>query len=228
MSSERKTAIVVGVLFIVATASAVLSGLLLGFTGVPDYLGDISANEARLIGGALLELVMVAAVLGIPVLLFPILKRDSENVARGYLIIRAFEAVVLVGCVFSAVLLLTLGREFAVAGAAAGGHFETLGALLVKTSDWASLIGGQIVFAFTALILNYSLFRSRLIPRLLSGWGLVGVPFMLVGGGLVLFGVVSDSSTIQTALMLPLAVQEMVFALWLIVKGFTPAATASR
>ena len=228
MVSERRTAVVVGVLFIVATGFAVLSGLLSGFLGEPDYLANITANGPRLALTVVFELVMVGAVLAIPVLLYPILKKQSAWAARGYLVARIIEGVVLVGCILSVALLMTLGKEYAAAGAADATQYRTLGTVLYDLANWSSLIGGQLIFAFTALILNVALLRLRLVPRLISIWGLVGVPLMLASALLVLFSVVEDSSALQTALMLPLAVQEIVFAVWIIAKGFNPTSQASQ
>jgi len=122
--------------------------------------------------------------------------------------------------------LVSLSRESASPTTATGSQFQTLEALLRSTREWTTLIGGQLIFSLTALILNWALYRSRLVPRLLSGWGLVGVPLMFAGGVLGVFGAIADSSTTATVLMLPLAVQEMAFAVWLIIKGFNPPVAA--
>ena len=229
MDSNRKIAIIVGVLFIIATGAAVSQFAFRGSLVAPDYLVEIAADEHQVTIAAILDLVMIAAIFSIPVVLFPILRKHSENLARGYLIARIFEAVVLVIGTISLLSLLTLSREFVASGATDASHYQTLGAVLLAACDWTLLIGGQIVFCLTALVLNYSLYQSRLIPRFLSGWGLIGVPLMLASGVLAMFGVVDGAfSTIGTALMLPLAVQEMVFAVWLIAKGFNPSAIASE
>jgi len=227
MNTNRKTAIIVGLLFITATVSAVSQFAFRGSLTAPDYLIEISANENQVIIAAFLDLIMIAAIFSIPVMLFPILKKHNENIARGYVVARVFEAVLLVVGTISLLSLLTLSREFVMAGATDASHYKTLGALLLAACDWTLLIGGQIVFSLTALVLNYSLYQSRLIPRSISVWGLIGVPLMFASGVLVMFGLLSPSSTISTVLMLPLALQEMVFAVWLIVKGFNPSAIAS-
>ena len=171
---------------------------------------------------------MIAAIFAIPVVLFPVLQKHNENLARGYLAARILEGVVLVIGTISLLSLLALSREFVAAGSPDAAHYQTLGALLLEAGDTTLLVGGQIIFSLTALVLNVALYQSRLVPRLLSGWGIVGVPLMLTGGVLTLFGIVGGSfSTIGTVLMAPLAVQEMVVALWLIVKGFNPSAIAS-
>jgi len=90
------------------------------------------------------------------------------------------------------------------------------------------LLGVEFVFSLTALILNYLLFRSKLVPRFISVWGLIGATLLLVSGFLVMFGLSpSPTSAISMLLSLPISVQEMVFAVWLIVKGFNSSAIAT-
>ena len=228
MDSSRKIAIAVGVLFIIATVAGVSQFPFLRALNASDYLSSVSAHGSQVMTAVLLDLIMIGAVFAIPVVLFPILKKHSEGLARGYVVARIFEAAPLVVGVFSTIALLTLSQEFVAAGAPAAPHYPTLGALLLATSDWTLLIGGQVILSLSALILNYGLFRSRLVPRSISGWGLIGVPLMFASGLVVMFGLTESSSTISTALVAPLAVQEMVLAVWLIVKGFNPSAIASE
>ena len=226
MISNRKTATIVGVLFIIATIAGVLSVVLLGpILNSPDYLANISANSTPLIIVVLLDLIMITAIVSIPIFLFPILKMQSKSVALGYVVFRIFEAIPLLFGAIGLLLLLTLSKEFAIAGVMDASYFQTLGTLLLDAGNWPTLIGGQIIFSLTALILNYSFYRSKLIPRWLSGWGLIGVPLMLASGVLGLF--VGTFSSIGTILIIPLALQEMVFAVWLIIKGFNPSAIDS-
>ncbi|MFC2108764.1 DUF4386 domain-containing protein [Candidatus Bipolaricaulota bacterium] len=227
MNSSRKIAIAVGVLFIIATLAGVSQFAFRGSLSAPDYLTQIAAHDGQITFAACLDLIVVGAIFAIPVVLFPILKKHHVHAARGYLVARIFEAVPLVVGTISLLALVILSREFVAAGAPDAAHYTTLGALLLATIDTTLLIGGQIIFSLTALVLNVSLYQSRLVPRFISVWGLLGVPLMFAGGVSILFGLIASSSTIATALVVPLAVQEMVFAVWLIVKGFNPAATAS-
>ena len=111
MESDRRTARLVGGLFIVATVTAVLSTLFVPSLGAAEDLRTFSASWSRVMVGVFLELIMVASVFSIPVLLFPILREHHENIARGYLVVRVFEAVFLVLCVVGLVLLLTLNSS---------------------------------------------------------------------------------------------------------------------
>jgi len=228
MNANRKTAIIVGVLFITATAAGVVGLVFLGsILDAPDYLIKVSANQNQvIIGGALFALIMVAANVGIAVMMFPILKQHKESIALGYFGAIIIYAVAYVVGVISLLSLITLSQEY-VAGAPDASYFQTLGTSLLAAQDWAGLLGANIIFPLGALMFYYSLYQSKLIPRFLSAWGLIGATLMLAAGLLGMFGLISHFSTIFTFLNLPIASQEMFLAVWLIVKGFNPSAIAS-
>jgi hypothetical protein len=221
MDSNRKTAIIVGVLFITATVSSLLSGVFSGSIDDPDYLTAVSANENQVLIGVLLMLALVASVVAIPIVMFPILKKHSESLALGYVGVRIFEGffdVVIYG--IAPLLLLTLSQEFVKAGAPDASYHQTSGALLLAVKDWSHVLE-NFPYGLGALIFNYLLYKSKLIPRWLSVWGLIGATLMLVTGLLRMF----DPSLVYLAL--PILLYEMVLAVWLIVKGFNPSAIAS-
>jgi hypothetical protein len=122
---------------------------------------------------------------------------------------------------------LTLGQGY-VAGASNASYYQPLGALLLALHDWSIWMGTLIFFGLGSLTLNYLLYQPKLVPRFLSVWGLIGAALVLIYGLLGLFSLTPNMiSSVLTILALPIAVQEMVFAVWLIVKGFNPAAIAS-
>jgi len=223
MNTNRKTAIIVGVLFITATFTTILSLVFLGsIPEAPENLINVAENKAQVIIGALLILINCAAVVGIAVMMFPILKKHNENMALGYVGARIIESVILIVLVISILLLLTLSQEYVQAATPDASYFQTFATLLLAASDWSDLIGIQIAFSLSALILNYSLYQSKLLPRFISVWGLIGATLLLASGLLGLFGL-----KIVMLLAPPIAVQEMVLAVWLIVKGFNSSAIAS-
>ena len=222
MNSNRKTAIIVGVLFIVATVSSVIGGLLIeSIIDAPDDLVNVSENENQVLIGVLLELTWAASAVGITVLMFPILKKHNESLALGYVGARIFEGFIATVGAISGLLLITLSQEFVNAVAPDATYFQALGALLLAARDWAWWIGPMLVFALSALIFNYLLYQSKLIPRWLSVWGLIGGTLLLAEGLLGMFDL-----TISAYLAAPIGVQEMVLAAWLIIKGFNPSAIA--
>ena len=223
--NPRKTARIVGVLFIIGTVAGILSFVGMGPQSTPDYLVDVSANGNQVITGALLVLIMGVAIAPIPAMLFPILKKYDESLALGYVVFRAIEVVTYIGIVVSWLLLLTLSQEYVQAGAPDASHYQTIGVLVKAVGEWIDPIL-VIVFSISALILNYVFYRSKLVPRWLSGWGLFGATLHLAEGLLALFGY-PDISVLGVPVYLPIGLQEMVYAVWLIVKGFNPSAIAS-
>ena len=209
-----------GILFITATVAPILTFYFLDSLGSPDYLVNIAANETKIIQGMLIELVWALAVLGIPVMAFPVLKKHNEGLALGFVGFRFIEAVSVMVHSIILIPLLSLSQEYVMAGAPVDSYYLTLGGLLLAARDGAFLMGSGFVWSLSALILNYALLKSKLVPRWLSGWG-------LVGGVLSLTVYLSQifSMPLTDWLFLPIASQEMVFAVWLIVKGFNPTAS---
>ena len=166
-------------------------------------------------------LTLVASVVAIPIMMFPILKKQSESLALGYVGARIFEGFFDAVMAIGLLLLVTLSREFVNAVAPVASYFQTSGALLLALYDWSS-VPENFPYGLGALILNYLLYKSKLIPRWLSVWGLIGATLMLVTGLLRMV----DPSLVYLAL--PILLYEMVLAVWLIVKGFNPSAIASE
>ena len=225
MNSYKRTAIIVGVLFITATVASSLTVVLTGPLNAPDGLINVSANATQLIIGALLLLIDSIAVVVIPIMLFPIFKKHNEALALGYVGARIIEGAIFIVSVISLLLLLTLSQEFVKSGAPDVPYFQTLGTLLLAAHDWAFLLG-LTVFSLGSLVLNYILYQSKLIPRWLSGWGFIGAALTLAASLIPQLGY-SLSSSIDTLMNSPIALQEMVFAVWLIIKGFNSSAIAS-
>ena len=228
MNNNRKTAIIVGVLFIIGTVAGILSVVFTSsILNAPDYLMKVSANENKIIIGALFVLVMGFALAMVPVMMFPIFKKHNEVLALGYVVFRgALETVTYIASVICWLFLLILSQEYVKAGAPDASHFQTLGALLLKGNDSISTIL-VIVFSLGALMLYYLFYQSKLIPRWISGWGFIAILLHLVTGFLILFHLQSPFSTINIVMNLPIFLQEMVMAVWLIGKGFNPSAIAS-
>ncbi|MCW3974950.1 MAG: DUF4386 domain-containing protein [Candidatus Bathyarchaeota archaeon] len=223
MNSSRKTAIIVGVLFITATVAYSLGDFLFNpILRGSDYLTNASENENKVILGAFLVLIDSVAVAGIGVVIYPILKKHNEALALGYAGARIAEGILFTVNVIIILTLLTLSQEFVIAGAPDVFYYQTLGTLLLVAGDWSFLFGFGLAFTLSALILNFVLYQSKLIPRWLSVWGLVGAALLWV-----YYSLQPLSINIVDILFLPIAVQEMVFAVWLIVKGFNPSAIAS-
>jgi len=225
MNSYRKTAIIVGVLFIIATAASFSSSVFLGALDASNYLTSISASENQVLIGMVLELIAAVSAFGTAVMLFPVLKKTMESLALGYVALRLIENIFYIVGALSIPIMLTLGQGY-VAAASNASYYQLLGTLLLALHDWSIWMGTLIFFGLGSLTLNYLLYQSKLVPRFLSVWGLIGAALAFLFGLLSLF-ILTPGFNIFTILAIPIAVQEMVFAVWLIVKGFNPAAIAS-
>ena len=226
-NSYRKTGRIVGIFFITATLAGILGLVFSGPLQAPDYLLDVSENENQVIIAALLSLVMAVAVAGIATSAYPVLKKQNEALALGYVGARIVEGVLFIVTVISWLLLLILSREFVKAGAPDASYFQTIGELLQAVGNWVGPVVLDVaVSPVHYLIFYYLLYRSKLVPRWLSVWGLVGVPLWIAAGVLATFGH-DPTSTTPIILNLPIALNEMVLAVWLIVKGFNPSAIVS-
>jgi len=191
--------------------------------GAPDYLAKASLSEKRVATGALLELINHIAVVGIAVAIYPVLRRFSERLALGYVAARSIEAVLFAIGTMHLLTLVAVSQEFVAAGTPPTSHFQTLGAVLLAGHDWDNAALAFTTFSLGALILNYLLYQARLVPRWLSVWGIVAAALILAARMMVVYSV-ELSSAAQVVFDAPIALQEMTFALWLIVKGFNPAA----
>lgn len=215
MKANRSTAIIVGILFIIGTASGILSAVFTGsILGAPDYLAQVAANEKQMITGAFFILLMGLSLAMVPVMMFPIFKKQNEALALGAVVFRGpLEAATYILMVVSWLLLIVVSQDFVNADAQAASQFQALGAVLLKANEMINPIL-EIVFSLGALMFYTLFYQSRLIPRWLSGWGLIGAVVYLGTGVMALFGI--DMGF----LLALLGLQEMVMALWLIFKGF--------
>jgi hypothetical protein len=228
MNRNRKIAIIAGVLFIIATVASVLGTLFSKpILDATDYLIKISANENRIAIGALFKFIAAAASAGIAISLYPILKKYNQGLALGAVGFRIIEGMLGIAGVICLLLLTTLSQEFVKAGSPDSSYFQTSGVLIVAGRDWMGNVAGLLAFGLGALMYYYIFFQTKLVPRWLSGWGLIGIILIIVVSMLVMFRVIGPMSTTQVVLAVPIGLQEMVLAVWLIVKGFNSSAIAS-
>ena len=221
LRANRKTAITVGVLYIIGTVAGILSLVVTGpILESPDFLLQVSMNPNQIVIGALFVLTMGLALAMVPVMMFPILKSYNEALAVGYVVFRgALEAGTYLLFVIGWLSLPLISAEFIQASAAEASFFQSLGDVVLEAHEQIGHVLA-IVFILGALMFYYVLYQSKLVPRWLSGWGLLAATPYFVSGVLGLFTLPGPMGTIPMVLVLPMAVQEMVLAVWLIVKGF--------
>ena len=229
MDSSKRTARVVGALFITATAAGLLGTVLTGsIVGAPEYLVQMAADKNLIVLGALLKLVAAAASAGIAMALYPVLRKHNEGLALGSVGFRLIEAVFYSVGALGLLSLLSLGQEYASAGSQAAPTLQVLGTSILAVRNWAGFVVGVTFFCLGAAMYYYVLYRSRLIPRWLSAWGLAGLALLFSMVLSIAFGESSSGpSGMQLLLAIPIGLQEMVLAVWLIVKGFNTPALAS-
>jgi len=228
MNSYRNYAISAGVLFIIYTGGDILSFLFLGPVTATNYLVSVSANAGLVGTGALLLFIGGAAAAGIAISLYPVLKKFNGGLALGAVGFRISEGVLRFVAVCALLSLITLSQQFVKAGAPDSSYFQTLGVLLYAGYRWVSNVGSLLAFSIGCLLYYIIFYRTKLVPRWLSGWGLVAGILSMLSCLLVMFGLMAPFSTEQVVLALPMLPQEMVLAVWLIVKGFNPSVIASK
>lgn len=225
MKADKTTARIVGALYITGTVAGILSLVVTGpVRNAQDHLLGVPAGETRLAVGALFVLTMGLALALVPVVMFPVLRKHNEALALGYVVLRGgLEAGAYLAIATGWLLVVPLSRIHAQAGVPDTSDVQALGTLLLEAEEIGSVL--TTVFCLGALIFNYLLYRTKLVPRWLSGWGLVAVAPYLAAGLLAMFGTIGALSPTYNVLNLPLGLQEMVLAVWLIVRGFNPSAT---
>lgn len=232
MKTYRMNALMAGTLYILGTVFGILGAITGGdvlisliagtpLTGV-DTLGLVATNSARLTGGALLTLLMGISLMAMTVFLYPILRKDSEELALGMLLFRgALEGTAYLISTLAILTMVALGNEYVASGASSAA-LQSIGQVLYQFMDVSGAVGG-IVFLIGATFLYISFYRTRLIPRWLTIWGLVGVVCSLAAALSHFFHVDTGYAVYLEMVIMP---QELVMGLWLIVKGFDQSAIA--
>lgn len=221
MRSRDVRATTAGLLFIAATAASLVATAFLGsLLKGPGFLAAVALHQDRLLAAALFQLLAAFTSAAIAVALYPVLRQYAAAAALGAVAFRIIEGVFYALSAAGTLILVSLSAQLT-----AGASAHASGDLVRDLRDAASCVG---VLAFcTGATLYYLIFyRSQLIPRWLSLWGLAGTVLCLAAGLLVLFQSIAVLSGTQVVLSLPIGVQEMVLAAWLIVKGFSPKAKA--
>jgi uncharacterized protein DUF4386 len=220
MTGIRKTALVAGLLYLITFVSSIPALFLLSpVLHHADYIINGGA-DTRVVWGCLLDLVNALAAIGTAVALFPVVKRQNEGLALGFVMSRMLEgAVVLIGVV-SLLAIVSLRQN------PSGADPATLlatGRSLVAVRDWTFLLGPGLMPAFNALLLGTLLYRSHLVPRFIPLMGLLGAPLLLVADLATLFGHNTQTSTASFVLTLPVAAWELFLGIYMTVKGFRPS-----
>jgi hypothetical protein len=219
VSLDQKRARVFGVLYLITFVTSI-PALLLYEPVLRDPVGYIAGagHDHRILFGALLELLLIIANIGTAVVIFPIVKRRSEELALGYVTARIVESVFILVGIVSVLGIITLRNQ--VAGASEGTIAYTLAAI----KDWTFLLGpGWVVGWGNGLILGYLMYRSGLVPRRATWLGLLGGPLIIISGTAVMFAGDHPSNTLhslQGIATIPEAVWELFLGVYCTIWGF--------
>jgi len=223
MTANRRTATIVGALFLIAMAASLVGGAMVeGILAAPDYLAQATGNTTTLALGIILELVNALAVIGIAVAFFPLFRKNGEGAALGYVGLRILEAVALAAAAFIPATLVSLGRQSAGAEPAAMASIAVLGKQLLATR--ADLLGIMVplFFCLGAILLYTWLLRSQLLPRFIPIWGLLGVV------GIAAVNLLAVGTAVAMILALPIILNEVFLGGWLLFRGFSATPAVSR
>ena len=218
MDTIRKRGVLTGILFLTAMVSSLAGGgLIESVLSRTDYLNNIASNTALIHSGIILELINAAAVIGIAVTVFPVIKRYGESLALGYVGFRMIESIL---CILSAFIPLLLISLSSAAGSLTGTEFyQDFGNILLSVRLNLAEIFIPVFFSLGAFLFYYSLFLLKFIPRYISVWGFIGAV-------LILAKIFIDSGIVLTMiLVLPIITNEIFLGIWLIVKGFNIASS---
>ncbi len=222
----RRTSLAAGILYLLTFVSIPTLALYQPVRERADFiLGAGSDTGVR--WAAFSEVVVALACIGTAVVLFPVAKRQSETAALGFVTARVLEAGLIIVGVVNVLTIVTLRHDVAGSAGADPASLLTTGSALSATYGWAFLLSQSLMPVFNALCLGYVLYRSGLVPRILPTLGLIGAPLLLASDIAIFFGLYDRMAPIAALAAIPIAVWEFSLGVYLVVKGFRPAAVAA-
>lgn len=221
MSSRRRTSLIAGLLFAATFVTSIPAALFYDqVLGGGDFILGYG-EEWKVTVGAALELLLIAANIGTAVVLFPVLRRSTEVAALGWVTARIMESVFIAVGILALLAIVTLRQQ----SDADPATLVAVGDALLAVHDWTFRIGpGLVVGIGNGLLLGYAMYKSRLVPRGMSMFGIVGGPMLFLSGMLVVLGVIDQGSAFKAVMAVPEIIWEASLTLYLIFKGFRPSA----
>jgi Domain of unknown function (DUF4386) len=222
MTSTRKTALVAGIFYLITFISIPTLALYGPVRNHRDWILGSGGHTAVLVGG-FLEVIVALAGIGTAVTLYPVLKRQHEGLALGFVTSRVLEGSMIFAGVVSLLSLVTLRQHLGGAAGANAAALVTTGAAHAAIYNWTVLLGQSLMPGINAILLGTLLYRSRLVPRALPVLGLIGGPLLIIAVFATLFGGGVALHGLAALPVLPVAAWEFSLGVWLIVKGFRPS-----
>jgi Domain of unknown function (DUF4386) len=217
MDSLRNTALVAGALYLITFATSIPARVLFGPVKDPNYILGPGVADTQVLFAGLLDVMLALACIGTAVALYPVVKRQNEGVALGFVGSRTLEAAIIVTGVIALLSVVTLRQ------AGAGADALVAGQALVAVYDWAFLFGPGFMACVNALLLGSLLYRSGLVPRIIPLVGLTGAPLLFASDLAIMFGLWEQVSLPAGIATVPIALWEVSLGVYLVVKGFKPS-----
>ena len=224
MNSNRKTALFAGILIIIGMIAGMLS--VVPSVESPDYLTEVSANQNKVLTGAFFQFTLVPIYIGFALLLYPIIRKYNESLALGFVSFRIIAGIFQLIGVILLPLFLLLSQEFLKSVNPDLLYFQLFGDVLKLGRDLSNHVGMMLATGLGNLILFYIFYKTKLVPRWLSSWGFIGNTLAMLASFLILFSIVDVIAPHFIVLTIPLVLQEIVLAIWLIAKGFNSSTVA--
>jgi hypothetical protein len=223
MDALRRTALVAGGFYLLTFVSSIPAVFLLDpVLNDSNYIVSAGA-DTRVLWGCFLDFINAIACIGTAVTLFPVVRRQNEAVALGFVTARVFEAAIIVIGVVSLLSVVTLRQDLAGGAGTDDDSLVAVGQSLVAIRDWTFTLGPSLVPGVNALLLGYLLYRSGLVPRLIPVLGLIGAPLLLASATATLFRSNDPVTVLAAIATVPIFLWELSLGVWLVVKGFRPS-----
>jgi len=230
MDPMRRTALVVGTLFLVTYVTSIAAKFWFypPFLDNSDYILS-NGDDARVLWGAFAEMLLILANIGTAVALYPVVKRRFPALSLGFVTARVMESVFIAVGVLSVLTLVTMRADYAGSTGAERAALATVGHTLITLQEWTFNLGPAFVVGIgNGLILGYLMYRTGLVPRGMAMLGLVGGSLIVLSGTAVIYGLIDAGSDVQLLASVPEFFWELSFGLYLVIKGFRPAALAAE
>jgi hypothetical protein len=222
MSSTRKTALVAGIFYLITFISIPTLALYGPIRNHQDWILGAGGHTAVLVGG-FLEVIVALAGIGTAVTLYPVVKRQNEGAALGFVTARVIEGSMIFAGVVSLLSLVTMRQHLGAAAGANTAALVTTAASHVAVYNWTFLLSQSLMPGFNALLLGSLLYRSRLVPRIIPVVGLIGAPLLITAVFASLLSGSVPAPSVASLAAVPVAAWELSLGVWLVVKGFRPS-----
>jgi Domain of unknown function (DUF4386) len=227
MKSFRSNAKATGVLFLVSDVASIVALLLFQpLLKHADFVTSAGTHTTGILWGAFFEILTALAVAGTAIALYPVLKKQNNSMALGYVILRALEATMILVGLLSVLAVVTLRQDFLTSGAN-GTTYQAISQALVAVKDWTFIFGPNIILGINATVLGYLLYKSKVVPKTIALLAYIDGPFIFASAIVVLLGVYKQQSPVQAIVALPMLVFEVSFSVRLITKGFNASAVTA-